>query len=362
MSLELKVLAAVATAAAVGGLATPLMARVAVSIGLLDHPIGHKQHQRPTPYLGGVAILLAVATAVLLIEGVAAPLPVVLLAAGAMCALGTLDDWRPMAPGSRVAVQAVIGAAVWAGDAGWVTTAPAWVELLLTIGWVVLAVNSLNLLDNLDGSAASVAAASATGIAVIAIATGGAAWAALVAAALLGACLGFLPFNLARPARVFLGDGGSTVIGFLVAVAAMGALNGESSQSIYLAAGLLIAVPLVDTALVMVSRHRRGISLLSGGRDHLTHRVYSRVRDPRKVALELAAVQATLSGVAVLALLAGPVAVAIATGCCAIAAVAAITALEMSFGAPPAPSTSPPAAAERGTIPGTMPASGARPR
>jgi UDP-GlcNAc:undecaprenyl-phosphate GlcNAc-1-phosphate transferase len=232
----------------------------------------------------------------------------------------------------------------------------------MTIGWVVLAVNSLNLLDNLDGAAASVAAASALGIAVIAIATGGAAWAAVVSAGVLGACLGFLPFNLSRPARVFLGDGGSTVIGFLIAVSAMGALNGEPSDSVYLAAGLLIAVPLLDTALVLISRHRRGIAMLSGGCDHLTHRVNSWVHDPRKVALELAALQATLCAIALFAILLGPVAIAIATGCYVIAAAAAITALETTYGAPAAPAASTPTQAERGRIPATMPISGVRPR
>jgi UDP-GlcNAc:undecaprenyl-phosphate GlcNAc-1-phosphate transferase len=341
MSLELEALVALAAAALVAWLATPVMARLAAAIGLLDRPGGYKQHERPTPYLGGTAILLAVAVAGAL-EGYASPLPVVLLAAAAMCALGTLDDWRPIHPGVRLAVQSAIGVAVWAGDAGWATAFPSWLELVLTVGWVVLAVNVLNLLDNLDGAAGSVAAASGLGIAVIAVTTGAAAWAAVVSAGLAGACLGFLPFNLARPSRVFLGDGGSTTIGFLLAVSAMGALNGEPSTSVYLAAGLLIAVPLLDTALVVISHRRRGISMLTGGRDHLTHRVFARVGDARKVALELAAVQAALAGVAVIAVILAPIGVFVAAGAYAIAATAAITALESTFGRPGARAPSAP--------------------
>jgi len=337
MSLELKALVAAGVAMAVAGLATPVMARVATAIGLLDRPGGYKQHERPTPYLGGAAILLGVVAATLLLQGVASPIPVVLLAAAAMCALGTIDDWRPIAPGTRVAMQAVIGAAVWAADAGWATTAPSWLELLMTIGWVVLAVNSLNLLDNLDGAAASVAAACAAGVTVIAIATGGAAWAAVLAAALLGACLGFLPFNTSRPARLFLGDGGSTLIGFVIAVSAMGAFAGEPSPSVYLAAGLLVAVPVLDTALVVISRRRRGISMLSGGRDHLTHRVNARLGDPRKVALELAGAQLVVAAIATLAILIGPLAVLVAAGAYAIGAAATIMSLEAAFRAPIAP-------------------------
>jgi UDP-GlcNAc:undecaprenyl-phosphate GlcNAc-1-phosphate transferase len=350
MSLELKALLAVAVAAAVAGLASPLMARLAVLVGLLDRPGGYKRHERPTPYLGGVAILLGVAAATTAVEGLASPLPVVLLGAAAMCVLGTVDDWRPIAPATRLAVQAAIAAAVWWGDAGWSTAFPTWVELVLTVGWVVLAVNTLNLLDNMDGAASSVAAASALGIAAIAIVAGGAAWAAVTAAALLGACVGFLPFNLARPARLFLGDGGSTVIGFLIAVSAMGALSDEPTTTVYLAAGLLIAVPLLDTALVFISRRRRGISMLTGGRDHLTHRVLARVHDPRKVALELAAVQLALAAVAGLSLIVAPLGVIIAVGCCAIAAVVAIALLETTLGVPIATSASQPAPAEPGGI------------
>jgi UDP-GlcNAc:undecaprenyl-phosphate GlcNAc-1-phosphate transferase len=362
MSLELKALVAVAVAMAVAGLATPVMARVASAIGLLDRPGGYKQHERPTPYLGGAAILLGVVAAALLVQGVTSPIAVILLAAAAMCALGTIDDWRPIAPGTRLAVQAVIGAVIWAADAGWATSGPSWLELLMTIGWVMLAVNSLNLLDNLDGAAASVAAASAAGATVIAIAAGGAAWAAVLAAGLLGACLGFLPFNTARPARLFLGDGGSTLIGFVIAVSAMGAFDGEPSPSAYLAAGLLVAVPLLDTALVVISRHRRGISMLSGGRDHLTHRFNARLGDPRKVALELAAVQLVLAAIATFAVLIGPLAVLVAAGAYAIAAAATIMRLEAAFRAAPARGAAPtPAGPEGGAMPMTTPAGAPRP-
>ncbi len=98
--------------------------------------------------------------------------------------------------------------------------------------------------------------------------------------------------------------------------------------------------------------------MLSGGRDHLTHRVHSRLHDPRKVAAELAAVQASLAAIAVLAVLIGSVAIVIVAGCYAIAAAAIITALEMTYVAPTTPAALPPAPAERGGITATMPSSG----
>src|SRR4051794_15806187 len=243
MSPELKALTAVSVAAAVTAVATPLMARVALLVGLLDRPVGYKQHARPTPYLGGVAILLGIVAAALLLMGTSSPIPVIVLGAAAMCALGTVNDWRPLPASVRLAIQTAIGIAIWAGEAGWATGLPSGVEGLLTVGWVVLAANTFNLLDNLDGAASSVAAGSALGIVVIALATGGAVWAAVIAAGVLGACLAFLPFNLARPARLFLGDGGSTLLGFGIAVSGMGALHGHPSATVLLAAALLIGVP-----------------------------------------------------------------------------------------------------------------------
>src|SRR4051812_37024363 len=182
MSPELKALTAVSVAAAVTAVATPLMARVALLVGLLDRPVGYKQHARPTPYLGGVAILLGIVAAALLLMGTSSPIPVIVLGAAAMCALGTVDDWRPLPASVRLAIQTAIGIAIWAGEAGWATGLPSGIECLLTVGWVVLAANTFNLLDNLDGAASSVAAGSALGIVVIALATGGAVWAAVIAA------------------------------------------------------------------------------------------------------------------------------------------------------------------------------------
>jgi UDP-GlcNAc:undecaprenyl-phosphate GlcNAc-1-phosphate transferase len=349
MSLELEAVIAVAIGVTVAGVATPLMARVGDAIGLLDRPGGYKQHERPTPYLGGVAILIGVVAATLLVEGVASHIPLILLAAAGMCALGTIDDWKPIPPALRLAGHGAIGAAVWAGGAGWDFGAPAWIELVLTVGWVVLAVNTFNLLDNLDGAASSVAAATALGVAVIALATGGAAWAAVVSAALLGACLAFLPFNLARPARVFLGDGGSTVLGFLIAASAMGALNGEPSATVLLAAGLLIGVPALDTALVFISRRRRGVPMLAGGRDHLTHRANSRLGDPRKVALEVSSGQLALSAIAAFAVVLGPLGIVVAAVCYGVAAAGLIAALETNRDAS-AHTTSPPPSEEGARI------------
>jgi Tfp pilus assembly protein PilF len=130
----------------------------------------------------------------------------------------------------------------------------------------------------------------------------GDAWLAVGAASLGGACLGFLPRNLSLPARIFLGDGGSMPLGFAAAVLVMVAASTTTVawQSL-LVALLLVGIPALDTSLVIVSRRRRGVSILKGGRDHLTHRARAFLPSARAVALTLGAVQAVVSVLAVLA-------------------------------------------------------------
>ena len=153
--------------------------------------------------------------------------------------------------------------------------------------WVVAVVNAFNLFDNMDGAASSMACVVAGALAVLGLVNGDT-WLSVVAAALCGACAGFLPHNLASPARIFLGDGGSMPIGFAVAALAMIGVGDAAREWQSLAMGLLfVGVPALDTGLVIVSRRRRGLSILTGGRDHLTHRARQRLQTARAVAITL---------------------------------------------------------------------------
>src|SRR3954465_4541337 len=135
-------------------------------------------------------------------------------------------------------------------------------------------------------------------------------WLAVSAATLCGACLGFLPHNLASPARIFLGDGGSMPIGFAAAALVMiGSAEAVPAWQSLVLGLVLVGVPALDTCLVMVSRRRRGISILTGGRDHLTHRTQRRLRTARAVAMALGAIQALVSALALFAIQGGAAAV-----------------------------------------------------
>jgi UDP-N-acetylmuramyl pentapeptide phosphotransferase/UDP-N-acetylglucosamine-1-phosphate transferase len=309
---ELEALVAVGIAAGVSAMLMPGMSRLALRNGILDHPGGYKKHLRSTPYLGGIAILAGAIAATLATAGIHSPIPAIAATAIAICALGTLDDWRPIQPGIRIALHAAIGAIVWVVGAGWSLNVPDWANLVLTMGWIVVATNALNLIDNLDGTAAAAAAASALGVAVIALSQSSDAWPAVLAAGVLGSCLGFLPYNLAKPARIFLGDGGSTLLGFLLAVAVMGALP-EQPGSISLAAAFLLAgTAILDTAMTLASRWRRGVPAFTGGRDHVTHWILSLVGSARRAAAVVAGAQVGLSALAVAVVELDPPAVPVA--------------------------------------------------
>jgi len=309
-------------------LLTPIAIRLATRWAFHDQPGGYKTHRRPTPYLGGAAVTAAF-VAGLLIAAAGVDLGRSLLVAGAVLVLwgvGTVDDRRTVTPGMRVAVEAALAAALWVADLGWDTGAAA-LDLALTVAWVVVLVNAVNLFDNMDGAAATVAGTAALATAALGLVVGDA-WLAAGAGALAGACLGFLPYNLAGPARIFLGDGGSMPIGFAVAAFAMaGAAHGLPAGEALPVAVLLLALPLLDTALVIVSRRRRGVSILTGGHDHLTYRVLPWLGTPRRVALGLGAVQALLGAIAVAAADSGRGAVLTAAAVTVLAGASAIAVL-----------------------------------
>src|SRR6266851_5154766 len=301
MTLAVRLSVGFAIACALAYLATPYAIAIADRLQFYDRPIGYKGHLRPTPYLGGAAVMAAFVVAVMLAAGHWQKTAPLLLGAAVLWAVGTIDDRRTVSPALRVVLELALATLVWATGIGWhlhVGWAP---DLALTCLWVVGVVNAFNLFDNMDGAASTMALVVSAGAALIGVVQGDV-WLAVGAASLCGACLGFLPRNVSVPARIFLGDGGSMPMGFVVAVLVMvaAATSGVAWRSL-LVALLLVGIPALDTSLVIFSRRRRGVSVLTGGRDHLTHRARKLLPSARAVALLLGAVQAALSVVAVLA-------------------------------------------------------------
>jgi UDP-GlcNAc:undecaprenyl-phosphate GlcNAc-1-phosphate transferase len=261
---------------------------------LAAHPVPDRWHRTVTPATGGIALFFAFLIAVQppFHSGAISDLytPVVVLA-GAAFALGLWDDARQLAIRHKIAGQLAI--ALIAAHEGirpdWL---PSSVGIPVACAVIVACMNSINLLDNMDGLAAGTAAVAALGLALV----GGlveSAGSPVVAAALAGACLGFLPFNYRhrRPAALFMGDSGSQLLGFILgALALLTSPGGAGGVAAAIVAPLLIlAVPALDTGLVLVVRYWAGTPVWRGGRDHSSHRlVYKGLSERRAVAVLLA--------------------------------------------------------------------------
>ena len=298
MSDVVRLLGAFLLSGAVSAGATPIARAIAVRTEFFDHPAGYKEHFKPTPYLGGASLtagLLAGAGVFAHdVTGRAALLGGIL----GLFVIGTIDDRVRLGVLPRFGAQVVISMIVWATGSGWDLFDLGAANLAVTLFWVVGLINAMNLMDNLDGAVGTVGGISAVGVAAVAVAGGDPIVAAL-ALALAGSCAGFLPFNLARPSRIFLGDGGSMPIGFVLAFCVMQAPASGLGWTALLASVPLAGVLILDTTLVVISRRRRGADILSGARDHTTHRLLPWAGSARMVALWLGAAQAVLCGLAV---------------------------------------------------------------
>jgi UDP-GlcNAc:undecaprenyl-phosphate GlcNAc-1-phosphate transferase len=287
---ELRLILAFAIPAGLVQFTLPVAIRLAVTTRFLDRPTGYKMHARVTPYLGGLGVMAAAVPVALVVGGGSEVLVIVACAAG-LSLVGMIDDRVHLGSLVRVFAEVAAAFALWQADLGWLLFDEGVLNLALTTLWVVGLVNAFNLMDNLDGAAGSIGGVSGIGIGVLAATQGELAVAAM-AFAVAGACIGFLRFNLARPARIFLGDGGSMPVGFLLAAAVMAVPPTMGfGTGVVFAVIPLVGLPVFDTLLVIVSRLRRGVNVLSGGRDHLTHRLLQVFHTPQAVALVLGAAQ-----------------------------------------------------------------------
>jgi UDP-GlcNAc:undecaprenyl-phosphate/decaprenyl-phosphate GlcNAc-1-phosphate transferase len=268
--LEFAVLVAVGTSLA----ATFLARTAALHFHWLDQPSQRKVHTNPIPLLGGIAMYVAFVLAVLVTNSqtVLNEGATVLIGATLLLVVGIIDDRRGLSPLPKLLAQAGAAILLVIGGIGVEFLPFAWLNLVATILWVAAICNAMNLLDNMDGLSAGVAAIACTFFSLLAL-WHGQIWVSIVAAVLLGATLGFLRFNW-NPATIFMGDAGSLLLGFLLAVVAIKLrfphVDPHRTWAIPL---LVLAVPIFDTTVVTISRLRRGVPISSGGRDHVSHRL-----------------------------------------------------------------------------------------
>jgi UDP-GlcNAc:undecaprenyl-phosphate GlcNAc-1-phosphate transferase len=266
---------------------TPLARLTAQRLGFVDHPSVRKQHVIPTPLLGGAAIYVAFIVALILLgnRSYVNQVAGIFLGATLMSFMGLWDDRRGLSPWVKLIGQFVAASILVVADVR-ISLFP-WLGLNIaaTLLWVVFITNAMNLLDNMDGLSGGIAAIAATFFLLFAAMSGQYLVGAL-AAALVGACIGFLYYNL-NPASIFMGDTGALFLGFTLAAVAIKLRFPDNSAFVtWMVPVLVLAVPIFDTTLVIISRARRGLNPLSTpGKDHLSHRLARMTGSPREAVL-----------------------------------------------------------------------------
>ncbi len=279
---------------------TPIVSAACKRFGILDHPGPLKIHRHPIPRLGGVAVAIAIASGSLAAGRPAIGDRLIIVAFVLGWFTGLLDDVRSLSPFARLVPQILAALLLWHAGAGPHTSVIAIASLAGEVILVVACVNSFNFLDGSDGLASGVGA-------IVAVAFflgfhGAHSFRAALALAVAAACCGFLVWNF-PPAKVFLGDSGSTLIGFAIALMAVDFYRSNRMDiSIALFPPFAAALPLMDAGLAIIRRLRHSQSPLRGDRLHVYDLMLARGLSPRWTALVFFALTFIFSGLGLLAL------------------------------------------------------------
>ncbi len=285
-------------------LLTPLVRRAVVRVGGVDVPNDRKVHPVPTPTMGGLAMYGGLLVGLLVsrilpffkVMNLASPEPLAtLVTATLIVALGVIDDRRGISALTKFTGQIfVVGVLIlmgvqllffWLPGLGIVVLAPDQ-QVLLTVVWVVIVINAVNLVDGLDGLAAGMVAIAAAAFFIYMVRTpsqfGHASAAALISAITVGICVGFLPWNF-HPAKIFMGDSGSMLLGLLLSIATLSGVGRNptkpSGGDLAATAGavlvplLVLFIPFLDVTLAVVRRTWRGQGIGQADKEHIHHRL-----------------------------------------------------------------------------------------
>lgn len=261
---------------------TPLLRAMAIRFGHLDKPTDIKTHKQPTPLLGGTAVFLAFAASLVFMRlytsfptGTLRDLRVILAGGAVMFALGLIDDlYKPHGLGVRTkfAVQFAVAAFVVFYGIRINFIQPGYLGFALSVIWIVGVSNAFNIIDIMDGLSAGQAALAAFGFLLISFPSESI-YVNFASASLAGAVLGFLPYNLSKRLKIFMGDSGSLLCGFVLAVIALGTRYTDVNPLGVYAPLFILAIPIYDTFFVSFLRLRRGHSPFIGSKDHFALRL-----------------------------------------------------------------------------------------
>ena len=282
--LALQMLAAMAAAVAISFLSTPLVKTLAYKVGAIDVPKdSRRMHKVPIPRLGGLAIFLAFLLSALIFADIDRQLQGILLGAVIIVVLGALDDVLALKALPKLIVQILAaGVAVYHGcviqfisnpnvfsNAAYVNLG--WLSVPITIIWIVAITNAVNFIDGLDGLAVGVSSISAAALIVIALMVAETNI-AIILCALFGACLGFIPYNM-NPAKIFMGDSGSTFLGYILATLSITGLFKMYAIISFAVPFLILGLPIFDICFAFLRRIAHGQSPMQADRGHVHHRL-----------------------------------------------------------------------------------------
>jgi UDP-GlcNAc:undecaprenyl-phosphate GlcNAc-1-phosphate transferase len=284
-------------------LAIAALLRSPLSRRVVAAPQRDRWHERETPAFGGVGIFvgLVLGTLVAMAAGAIEPsahVAGILGGATVLFVVGLVDDVHPLGVAPKLSAQFAAAAIALASGIRVDIVSDDVIAVLLALVWIVAMTNAFNFLDNMDGLAATLAAIALGYVAIDAATVHGNSTILVLAAAGAAACAGFLPFNVRRgkPAAVFMGDSGSMVLGYLLATVTLLASWKQAGTAVatLLLPLLILAVPIVDTALVVVVRLLEGRPIYQGGRDHTSHRLVYYGLSERRALVLLALISASL--------------------------------------------------------------------
>ncbi len=251
----------------------PIARQAALKYGIVDVPDGRLKHQRePVPYFGGLAIYLAFLMSLAFTFEFRHDVLGIVLSGTIVVMLGLIDDFGVLTPWTKLAGQLLaVFVLIKSGIRIEIAAFPEWLDLVLTVVWMVGLINAFNLLDIMDGLSAGVGAVSASGLLIVALLQGDQTIAFMLVA-LIGSLLGFLKYNW-HPARIYMGDTGAMFIGLLLgAMAMIGKYPSDHPLSL-LAPVFILGIPIFDTLFVMYIRYRRGLPIFWGSPDHIAIRL-----------------------------------------------------------------------------------------
>jgi len=252
---------------------TPIVRRIMLRLDVLSIPTESRWHRSPIALMGGIAIFISFLLSALLGVELKREILVILLGGCAAFALGAWDDIYGTRPKLKFVLQVFIASGVAYSGVVSKILPHSWMNIFLTVFWIVGLMNALNLLDNMDGLSSGITIIAALAIFVLTIQKGKTNT-ALLCLSLAGSCLGFLRYNF-NPAKIFMGDCGSLFLGYMLAVLAVHG-GWQSSSSIvvtFLSPVLILGVAIFDTTLVTILRLMKGKMPWQGGRDHSSHRL-----------------------------------------------------------------------------------------